>query len=118
MTANSVDERVSAAHRTKLADVYVRQSSVNQVRQHQEGGVSPNRRKFRRPPTFQISVVGVTVGLVGKGHQAGDWRRRLSVSQLKYGKFSRPRGRSGVGLGPTEFSAVRAYIPKIAAAAP
>jgi hypothetical protein len=36
MTANSVDERVSAAHRTKLAYVYVRQSSVNQVRQHQE----------------------------------------------------------------------------------
>jgi hypothetical protein len=36
---------------------------------------------------------------------------QLSVFQIKYGKFSRPRGRSGVGLGPTEFSAVRAYIP-------
>ena len=35
-TANSADERVSAAHRAKLAYVYVRQSSVNQVRQHQE----------------------------------------------------------------------------------
>jgi hypothetical protein len=34
--ANSADERVSAAHRAKLAYVYVRQSSVNQVRQHQE----------------------------------------------------------------------------------
>ena len=36
---------------------------------------------------------------------------QLSVFDLKYGKFSRPRGRCGVGLGPTEFSAVRAYIP-------
>ena len=38
-TANSADERVSAAHRAKLAYVYVRQSSVNQVRQHQESTV-------------------------------------------------------------------------------
>src|SRR4051794_12386642 len=34
--ATGADERVSAAHRAKLAYVYVRQSSVNQVRQHQE----------------------------------------------------------------------------------
>ena len=34
--AVGADERVSAAHRAKLAYVYVRQSSVNQVRQHQE----------------------------------------------------------------------------------
>jgi DNA invertase Pin-like site-specific DNA recombinase len=34
--AAGADERVSAAHRAKLAYVYVRQSSVNQVRQHQE----------------------------------------------------------------------------------
>src|SRR5512134_62546 len=37
LTATLVgDERVSAAHRAKLAYVYVRHSSVNQVRQHQE----------------------------------------------------------------------------------
>jgi hypothetical protein len=36
---------------------------------------------------------------------------QLSVFDLKYGKFSRPRGRSGVGPGLTEFSAVRAYTP-------
>jgi len=34
--AVGADERVSAAHHAKLAYVYVRQSSVNQVRQHQE----------------------------------------------------------------------------------
>jgi DNA invertase Pin-like site-specific DNA recombinase len=34
--AAGAEERVSAAHRAKLAYVYVRQSSVNQVRQHQE----------------------------------------------------------------------------------
>src|ERR1044071_9699479 len=33
--ATGAEERVSAAHRAKLAYVYVRQSSVNQVRQHQ-----------------------------------------------------------------------------------
>ena len=34
--ATGAEERVTAAHRAKLAYVYVRQSSVNQVRQHQE----------------------------------------------------------------------------------
>jgi DNA invertase Pin-like site-specific DNA recombinase len=34
--ANGAEERVTAAHRAKLAYVYVRQSSLNQVRQHQE----------------------------------------------------------------------------------
>ncbi len=36
MTLNVADERLTTAHRAKLAYVYVRQSSVNQVRQHQE----------------------------------------------------------------------------------
>ena len=31
-----VEERLTAAHRAKLAYIYVRQSSVAQVRQHQE----------------------------------------------------------------------------------
>src|SRR3954451_18654051 len=35
-TATGAEDRVSAAHRAKLAYVYVRQSSVNQVRRHQE----------------------------------------------------------------------------------
>lgn len=34
--ATAAEERVTAAHRAKLAYIYVRQSSVNQVRQHQE----------------------------------------------------------------------------------
>ena len=36
IAANVADERVTTAHRAKLAYVYVRQSSLNQVRQHQE----------------------------------------------------------------------------------
>lgn len=34
--ASGVEERLTAAHRAKLAYIYVRQSSVAQVRQHQE----------------------------------------------------------------------------------
>jgi hypothetical protein len=33
---NPTDERLTTTHRARLAYVYVRQSSVNQVRQHQE----------------------------------------------------------------------------------
>ena len=36
IAAYAADERVTTAHRAKLAYVYVRQSSLNQVRQHQE----------------------------------------------------------------------------------
>src|SRR5204863_3331268 len=36
ISLNVADERLTTAHRAKLAYVYVRQSSVNQVRQHQE----------------------------------------------------------------------------------
>ena len=36
IAANAADERLTTAHRAKLAYVYVRQSSLNQVRQHQE----------------------------------------------------------------------------------
>src|SRR6202044_4110510 len=35
-TASSAEERITTAHRAKLAYVYVRQSSPGQVRQHQE----------------------------------------------------------------------------------
>ena len=36
IAANAADERVTTTHRAKLAYVYVRQSSLNQVKQHQE----------------------------------------------------------------------------------
>jgi DNA invertase Pin-like site-specific DNA recombinase len=36
IAANAADERVTTEHRAKLAYVYVRQSSLNQVKQHQE----------------------------------------------------------------------------------
>ena len=36
IAASAADERVTTTHRAKLAYVYVRQSSLNQVKQHQE----------------------------------------------------------------------------------
>jgi hypothetical protein len=36
IAASTTDERATTAHRAKLAYVYVRQSSLNQVKQHQE----------------------------------------------------------------------------------
>lgn len=36
ISSNDPDERLTTAHRAKLAYVYVRQSSVNEVHQHQE----------------------------------------------------------------------------------
>ena len=36
IAANAADERVTTSHRAKLAYVYVRQSSLNQVKHHQE----------------------------------------------------------------------------------
>jgi DNA invertase Pin-like site-specific DNA recombinase len=36
IAAKAADERITTVHRAKLAYVYVRQSSLNQVRQHQE----------------------------------------------------------------------------------
>jgi len=34
--SNAADERLTTAHRARLAYIYLRQSSVSQVRQHQE----------------------------------------------------------------------------------
>jgi hypothetical protein len=39
-TSLAVEERITTAHRAKLAYVYVRQSSPGQVRHHQERGQS------------------------------------------------------------------------------
>ena len=36
IAASTADERATTAHRAKLAYVYVRQSSLSQVKQHQE----------------------------------------------------------------------------------
>ncbi|SHF37174.1 hypothetical protein SAMN02746095_03002 [Acidocella aminolytica 101 = DSM 11237] len=35
-TSLAIEERITTAHRAKLAYIYVRQSSPGQVRQHQE----------------------------------------------------------------------------------
>src|SRR6202158_2140384 len=51
IAARVADERVTTAHRAKLAYVYVRQSSLNHVRQHQES------------PQLQYRLVDRTIAL-------------------------------------------------------
>jgi hypothetical protein len=84
------------------------------------GGVSPNRRKFRRPPAFQISMVGAAAKSVWKGHQTWTWCHQLSVFQPNYGK-SKARGPISLAMRQSstletrmpEFSAVWAYTPRM-----
>ena len=56
----------------------VRQVAVRTLVLH-DGGVSLNRRKFCRPLTFQISMVGATVRSVWKGNWAWAGCHQLSV---------------------------------------
>jgi len=67
--ASSADERVSAAHRAKLAYVYVRQSSINQVRQHQESTALQYRLVDRAVglgwPRERIHVIDEDLGKSG-----------------------------------------------------
>lgn len=66
ISLNVADERLTTAHRAKLAYVYVRQSSMNQVRQHQESIIkrqvyATNREHhscpLRSPHRCRLSVV-------------------------------------------------------------
>src|SRR3954451_19690269 len=72
-TATGAEDRVSAAHRAKLAYVYVRQSSVNQVRRHQES------------TELQYRLVDRAVGL-------GWPRERVRVIDEDLGKSGAARG--------------------------
>jgi hypothetical protein len=49
IAASTTDERATTAHRAKLAYVYVRQSSLNQVKQHQESTELQYRLVDRAP---------------------------------------------------------------------
>src|SRR4051812_41542477 len=67
--ATGADERVSAAHRAKLAYVYVRQSSVGQVRQHQESTELQyrlvDRARLLGWPRERIQVIDEDLGCSG-----------------------------------------------------
>jgi DNA invertase Pin-like site-specific DNA recombinase len=71
IAANAADERVTTAHRAKLAYVYVRQSSLNQVRQHQESTALQYRLVDRAIalgwPHGRVQVIDEDLGKSGAG---------------------------------------------------
>ena len=71
IAANAADERMTTAHRAKLAYVYVRQSSLNQVRQHQESTELQYRLVDRAIglgwPHERVQVIDEDLGKSGAG---------------------------------------------------
>ena len=71
IAANTADERVTTEHRAKLAYVYVRQSSLNQVKQHQESTQLQYRLVDRAIalgwPRGRIHVIDDDLGKSGAG---------------------------------------------------
>lgn len=71
IAATAVDERVTTAHRAKLAYVYVRQSSLNQVKQHQESTQLQYRLVDRAIalgwPHARVQVIDDGLGKSGAG---------------------------------------------------
>ncbi|MEP9390078.1 recombinase family protein [Mesorhizobium sp. KR9-304] len=69
--SNSPDERVTAEHRGKLVYIYVRQSSVNQVRHHQESTELQYRLVDRAValgwPHERVHVIDEDLGKSGAG---------------------------------------------------
>ena len=90
--ATGAEERVSAAHRAKLAYIYVRQSSAGQVRQHQESTELQYRLVDRAAlfgwPKERIEVIDDDLG---KSGTSSDERRRLPAADRR----DRPRARPG-----------------------
>src|SRR6266446_2216757 len=71
MVSNVADEGVTTAHRAKLAYVYVRQSSLNQVKQHQESTELQYRLVDRAValgwPHGRVHVIDEDLGKSGAG---------------------------------------------------
>ena len=71
IAANVADERVTTAHRAKLAYVYMRQSSLNQVKQHQESTELQYRLVDRAIalgwPHGRVQVIDEDLGKSGAG---------------------------------------------------
>src|SRR5467141_980618 len=71
MVSNVADERLTTTHRAKLAYIYVRQSSVHQVRQHQESTELQYRLVDRAIglgwPCERVQVIDEDLGKSGAG---------------------------------------------------
>jgi hypothetical protein len=71
IAATAADERVTTAHRAKLAYVYVRQSSLNQVKLHQESTALQYRLVDRAValgwPHGRVQVIDEDLGKSGAG---------------------------------------------------
>jgi hypothetical protein len=75
IAANAADEPVTTAHRAKLAYVYVRQSSLNQVKLHQESTQLQYRLVDRAIalgwPHGRVHVIDDDLGKSGADSAAG-----------------------------------------------
>jgi hypothetical protein len=73
--ATTPDERLTPARRAKLAYIYVRQSSVTQVKHHQESTELQYRLVDRAVdlgwPKERVQVIDEDLGKSGAGHAAG-----------------------------------------------
>jgi DNA invertase Pin-like site-specific DNA recombinase len=71
IAATAADERVTTAHRAKLAYVYVRQSSLHQVKQHQESTALQYRLVDRALglgwPHGRVQIIDEDLGKSGAG---------------------------------------------------
>src|SRR5450755_4196392 len=83
MTAitTTLDDRLTPARRAKLAYIYVRQSSVHQVRQHQESTELQYRLADRAVrlgwPHERVQVIDEDLGKSGAGHADRQGFQRL-----------------------------------------
>ena len=86
---NEAPERVSTAHRAKLAYVYVRQSSPMQVRQHQESTELQYRLVNRAAdlgwPRERITVIDEDLGKSGATSSGREGFQRL-IAEISLGK--------------------------------
>jgi len=92
LTASStVEERLTTAHRAKLAYIYVRQSSVNQVRQHQESTELQYRLVDRAIglgwPCERVQVIDEDLGKSGAGSVEPQAIARIANSSRR-GRFA------------------------------
>src|SRR6266478_4993568 len=95
MVSNVADERLTTAHRAKLAYIYVRQSSVHQVRQHQESTELQYRLVDRAVrlgwPHERVQVIDEDLGKSGAG----------GVERQGFQKLIAEIGLGNSGLAPT-----------------
>ena len=96
LSAAKAAEPLTAAHRAKLAYIYVRQSSLQQVRQHQESTELQYRLVERAVglgwPRERVHVIDEDLGRSGAASSERHGFQRLIAEMLR---LSRERGSSG-----------------------